>query len=58
MTSPGALTRDYLGGARVRYLAPIQVYAISAAILFHTTSVWPALSPLVLADERKRRSQV
>jgi hypothetical protein len=44
MTSPGALTRDYLGGARVRYLAPIQVYAISAAILFLVGSFYPLVT--------------
>jgi len=38
---PGKLTADFLGGHRVRYLQPVQVYLIAAALFFLVNSFHP-----------------
>ncbi len=50
LARPGVLTREYLEGARARYMPPIQVYGIAAAALFLVA----VFRPLVTFDPRTR----
>lgn len=34
VTQPGALTREFLDGRRIRYVSPLRIYLIASAILF------------------------
>ena len=40
---PGKLTSDFLGGRRVRYVQPVQLYLIAAALFFLVNSYHPFL---------------
>lgn len=50
LTKPGALTKDWLEGRRVRYLSPIAVYTI-AAIVFFFASSWIGGSAYVFSPD-------
>jgi hypothetical protein len=50
---PGEVTRDYLGGHRVRYTSPLKMYVVAAAIYFSAFALHPPQN-LVHIDPKDR----
>lgn len=46
LTRPGALTREYLAGRRVRYVSPLRVYLTCSLLYFFVSAVIPSPSSL------------
>jgi len=44
---PGALTRDYLAGRRVRFVSPLKIYLIAALIFFGLLALLPKTNVIV-----------
>ncbi|HEX3528505.1 MAG TPA: DUF3667 domain-containing protein [Thermoanaerobaculia bacterium] len=47
LTRPGALTRDYLAGRRIRFVSPLKTYLIAALIFFGLLALLPKTSVAV-----------
>jgi hypothetical protein len=47
VTSPGALTREYLAGRRVRFISPLRVYLTCSVLFFFMKAVLPNAPMLI-----------
>ena len=52
LTRPGALTRDYLAGRRIRFVSPLKTYLIAALIFFGLLSLLPKTSVAVYRSSK------
>jgi hypothetical protein len=48
LMQPGALTRDYLAGRRVRFVSPLKIYLIAALLFFGLLALLPKTNVSVL----------
>jgi hypothetical protein len=51
---PGALTRDYLAGRRVRFVSPLKVYLIAALLFFGLLALLPKTNVTVERGQTRR----
>jgi hypothetical protein len=47
VTTPGALTNEYLAGRRIRYISPLRIYLTCSVLFFFVSSIVPK-PPLVI----------
>lgn len=56
LLQPGALTREYLAGRRVRYVPPLKVYLIAALVFFGLIAILPKGSVSVVTGPAPKAS--